>query len=57
MIRISTLTGKTIAQRNINIDNKFAIEPLNVSDLTPGVYVLQIVNEEAVISRKLVISK
>lgn len=57
MIRISTLTGKTVAQRNVNINNKFAIEQFNVSDLTPGVYVLQIVNEEAVISRKLVITK
>lgn len=56
-IRISTLTGKTVAQRNVNINNKFAIEQFNVSDLTPGVYVLQIVNEEAVISRKLVITK
>lgn len=56
-IRISTLTGKTVAQRNVNIDNKFAVEQFNVSDLTPGVYVLQIVNEEAVISRKLVITK
>ena len=56
-IRISTLTGKTVAQRSLNINNKFAVEQINVSDLTPGVYVLQIVNEEAVISRKLVITK
>ena len=56
-IRISTLTGNVIAQRSINIDNKFRIEPFSVSDLTPGVYVLQIINEEAVISRKLVIAK
>lgn len=56
-IRISTLTGNVIAQRSINIDNKFRIEPFSVSDLTPGVYVIQIINEEAVISRKLVITK
>lgn len=56
-IRISTLTGNVIAQRSINIDNKFRTEPFSVSDLTPGVYVIQIINEEAVISRKLVITK
>ena len=56
-IRISTLTGKTVAQRGITIDNDFSIETFNVSDLTPGVYVLQIVNSDAVISRKLVITK
>jgi hypothetical protein len=56
-IRISTLTGKTVAHRAISIDNEFSIETFNVSDLTPGVYVLQIVNDNAVISRKLVITK
>lgn len=56
-IRISTLTGKTVAHRAISIDNDFSIETFNVSDLTPGVYVLQIVNDDAVISRKLVITK
>ena len=56
-IRISTLTGKTVAHRAISIDNNFSIETFNVSDLTPGVYVLQIVNDDAVISRKLVITK
>ena len=56
-IRISTLTGKTVAQRAINIDNDFSVETFNVSDLTPGVYVLQIVNSDAMISRKLVITK
>ena len=56
-IRIATLTGKTVAQRSVNIDNNFSVETFNVSDLTPGVYVLQIVNDEAVLSRKLVITK
>ena len=59
MIRISTLTGKTIAERAIEVssDSKFALETFNVADLTPGVYVMQIVNDEAIISRKLVITK
>lgn len=56
-IRIQTLTGKTVASRSINIANKMAVESFDVSELTPGVYVLQIVNDEAVISRKLVITK
>ena len=59
MIRIATLTGKTIAERSIEVssDTKFALETINVGDLTPGVYVMQIVNDEAIISRKLVITK
>lgn len=58
VVKITTLTGKTVAQKSINIDNsKRAIETFNVSELAPGVYVLQIINDNAIISRKLVITK
>ncbi|MCR4680349.1 MAG: T9SS type A sorting domain-containing protein [Bacteroidales bacterium] len=57
LIRITTLTGKTVAERSINIYNKYSEQNFNVSDLNPGVYVLQIVNDEAITSRKLVITK
>lgn len=56
-IRITTLTGKKVAERTTNLNAKVAVENFNVEDLTPGVYVMQIVNDEAIISRKLVITK
>lgn len=57
VVRITTLTGKTVAERTTNFESKSNVETFNVADLTPGVYVLQIVNDEAIISRKLVIAK
>jgi hypothetical protein len=56
-IRITTLTGKTVTERSVNLATKSSVESFNVADLTPGVYVMQIVNDEAIISRKLVITK
>lgn len=57
VVRITTLTGKTVTERTTNFESKSNVETFNVADLTPGVYVLQIVNDEAIISRKLVIAK
>lgn len=57
VVRITTLTGKTVAERTTNFESKSNVETFNVADLTPGVYVLQIVNDKAIISRKLVIAK
>ncbi len=57
VVKITTLTGKTVAQKSINIASKSVVEHFDVSEFTPGVYVLQIVSDDAVISRKLVITK
>ena len=58
VVKVTTLTGKTVAETAANLDVRSSnVQTLNVSELTPGVYVIQIVNDEAVISRKLVITK
>lgn len=58
IVRISTLTGKVVAESTISANtSKSAKQTYDVSGLVPGVYVVQIVNDKAVLSRKLVVTK
>lgn len=58
IVRISTLTGKVVAESTITANtSKSAKHSCDVSGLVPGVYVVQIVNDKAVLSRKLVVTK
>ncbi len=58
IVRISTLTGKVVAESTVSANaSKSAKQTCDVSGLVPGVYVVQIVNDKAVLSRKLVVTK
>ncbi len=58
IVRISTLTGKVVAESTISANtSKSSKQTYDVSGLAPGVYVVQIVNDKAVLSRKLVVTK
>lgn len=57
-IKVATLTGSVVFTQHVSPATKAAnIYSLDVNDLVPGVYVIQVANSNAVISRKLVITK
>lgn len=58
IVRLATLNGKVISEQSYNVNaTKSQVYELPLDNYAPGVYFVQVVNGETVISKKLIISK
>lgn len=58
IVRLATLNGKVISEQSYNVSaTKSQVYELPLDNYAPGVYFVQVVNGETVISKKLIISK
>lgn len=58
IVRLATLNGKVISEHSYNVNaTKSQVYELPLDNYAPGVYFVQVVNGETVISKKLIISK
>lgn len=58
IVRLATLNGKVISEQSCNVNaTKNQVFELPLDNYAPGVYFVQVVNGDTVISKKLIISK
>jgi hypothetical protein len=58
IVRLATLNGKVISEQSYNVNaSKNLVYELPLANYAPGIYFVQVVNGETVISKKLIISE